>query len=394
MGNKGIKNNSLNQSLKKTKGGSIFLLPAKKVVLDFFLYFCINTVLIYTLLFFIPDASVAVIGTFFVGIIAWRGGVFAGFIGTIVMLLSNTISINIKPHNTIEQASYFDGRMPAFVMGFVQCIISGLIIGYISTLVHKLRDEITLREKVQLELEQKIAELNVFGRTVAHDLENPLGVINGSIGALLKEFSESNNEKVKKRLVFIRDSTKHMINIIKSILILAGIKKIDKNQYGMFSMSTCIKDALERMAYNIETNDVHLLKANNWPSIHGYAPWITEVWVNYVNNAIKYGHNSTKNNQRIVELGFDQPGTFSQSHNGHYRFWVKDNGKGIEKEKIDVLFKEFARLHSTKYEGHGLGLSIVKNVVEKCGGTVGVESEIGEGSLFFFTLPAQTASES
>jgi signal transduction histidine kinase len=71
---------------------------------------------------------------------------------------------------------------------------------------------------------------------------------------------------------------------------------------------------------------------------------------------------------------------------GYIRFWVKDNGEGIEPEKISTLFKEFTRLHSAG-EGHGLGLSIVKSIVDKFRGSVGVESDVGNGSLFYFTLP-------
>lgn len=232
-----------------------------------------------------------------------------------------------------------------------------------------------------------MAELNAFGRTVAHDLKNPLTVINVSIYALLKEFAKSDNENAKKKLAFINDGTKHMINIIESILILAGIKKIDSRQYKSFHISQCIDEALERMEYNIEANHVEIIKPNNWPAVMGYAPWITEVWVNYINNAIKYGGNPAKHSRKIIELGFDLPGQYQPTCNNQYRFWVRDNGEGIAKEKQSVLFKEFARLHSTEHEGHGLGLSIVKKIVDKFDGSVGVDSEVGQGSCFYFTLP-------
>ena len=70
------------------------------------------------------------------------------------------------------------------------------------------------------------------------------------------------------------------------------------------------------------------------------------------------------------------------------RFWVRDNGPGLTPEEQARLFAPFERLHRGRAEGHGLGLSIVRRIVEKLGGQAGVESEPGQGSLFFFTLPA------
>jgi two-component system sensor histidine kinase/response regulator len=150
-----------------------------------------------------------------------------------------------------------------------------------------------------------------------------------------------------------------------------------------------VDEALKRLEYNIETHGVQVSKPDNWPSVFGYAPWITEVWVNYVNNAIKYGGNQTLQVKPIVELGYDKPKICQSTNSEHIRFWVKDNGIGIAKENAGTLFQEFTRLQSTEHEGHGLGLSIVKLVIDKFGGAVGVESEVGKGSLFYFTLPVK-----
>jgi signal transduction histidine kinase len=71
------------------------------------------------------------------------------------------------------------------------------------------------------------------------------------------------------------------------------------------------------------------------------------------------------------------------------RFWVRDNGFGLTPEEQERLFTPFERLHQVRAEGHGLGLSIVQRIVEKLGGQVGVESTVGQGSVFFFTLPSK-----
>ena len=66
---------------------------------------------------------------------------------------------------------------------------------------------------------------------------------------------------------------------------------------------------------------------------------------------------------------------------------MRDNGNGLTKEQIDLLFTNFTRLHEFRAQGNGLGLSIVKRIIDKLGGEAGVESEIGKGSLFYFTIP-------
>jgi signal transduction histidine kinase len=112
----------------------------------------------------------------------------------------------------------------------------------------------------------------------------------------------------------------------------------------------------------------------------GYGPWVEEVWANYVSNAIKYGGTPPR-----VEVGA------TSLPDGMVRFWVRDNGPGIAPENQARLFAEFERLQ-TKAEGHGLGLSIVKRIVQRLGGQVGVESQAGQGSTFSFTLPSEELS--
>jgi two-component system sensor histidine kinase/response regulator len=110
----------------------------------------------------------------------------------------------------------------------------------------------------------------------------------------------------------------------------------------------------------------------------GYAPWVEEVWVNYISNALKYG--GTPSAAPRVELGAETQG------DGMVRFWVRDHGPGIAPEAQLRLFTPFTRLDHVRAGGHGLGLSIVRRIVEKLGGQVSVASQVGEGSTFSFTL--------
>jgi signal transduction histidine kinase len=115
------------------------------------------------------------------------------------------------------------------------------------------------------------------------------------------------------------------------------------------------------------------------------------VWANYISNALKYGGTPPR-----IELGYTlldprnakpDPASSIQLPASSIQFWVQDNGPGLTEVQQGRLFTQFTRLHQVRAEGHGLGLSIVQRIVTKLGGDVGVESEVGQGSRFWFTLP-------
>jgi signal transduction histidine kinase len=171
-----------------------------------------------------------------------------------------------------------------------------------------------------------------------------------------------------------------MLNVIDELLLLAEIRK-GQAQTRPLDMAVIVDAALERLAAMVERSQAEIVLPETWPVALGYGPWVEEVWVNYLSNAIKYGGEPPR-----VELGSDlsQDGGLPE---GKARFWVRDNGSGLAKQEQDRLFVPFTRLAQARAQGHGLGLSIVRRIVEKLGGEVGVQSELGEGSLFYFALP-------
>jgi signal transduction histidine kinase len=142
-------------------------------------------------------------------------------------------------------------------------------------------------------------------------------------------------------------------------------------------MGALVEETVQRLHNLIAEYQAEIIVAKEWPTAIGHAPWVAEIWVNYLSNAIKYGGRPPR-----AELGADQ------SPDGGVRFWVRDNGKGLTAEEQQRLFTPFTQLHHSQAVGHGLGLSIVQRIAAKLGGAVGVESAPGKGSLFWFTLPA------
>jgi signal transduction histidine kinase len=169
-------------------------------------------------------------------------------------------------------------------------------------------------------------------------------------------------------------------SIIDELFLLATIQKATDLPRELLDMNGIISAAQRRLMYMIRESDAEILMPDAWPPAEGYAPWVEEVWMNYLSNALKYGGRPPH-----IELGATAQGNM-------VRFWVRDNGQGIPHEEQDQLFTQFTRLGDTHVEGHGLGLSIVKRIVDKLGGEVGVESTVGQGSTFCFTLPAADLS--
>lgn len=219
-------------------------------------------------------------------------------------------------------------------------------------------------------------ELNAFAHTVAHDLKNPLASIMLTTDVTERYLTQGMADRAIQTLAAMRQGVHKLDNIIDELLLLASVRKetVTKTPLAMGRIVTQALLRLQRMSEQFEAA-VELPDA--WPVALGYAPWIEEVWMNYFSNGIKYGG---KPPSLVVGA--------NALDDGRICFWVMDNGPGIELAKLENLFVEFTRLEQTRAQGHGLGLSIVKRIVEKLDGEVGVESTLGEGSRFFFILPA------
>jgi signal transduction histidine kinase len=248
--------------------------------------------------------------------------------------------------------------------------------------------EETLR-RYTVELETRNEELDAFAHTVAHDLKNPLALIVGYAEALDGALLEG--EQMSYHLRMIARNGHKMSSIIDELLLLASMRKLGGVELGPLDMAGVVDEACLRLVYMIEEHKAEIVLPDEWPVPWGYGPWVEEVWANYMSNALKYGGQPPR-----VELGADLlpsvPSDDGEEEKGRMgRFWIRDNGRGLTPEEQARLFTPFTRLDQVSAKGHGLGLSIVRRIVEKMGGQVGVESRVGEGSTFSFTLPLAPA---
>lgn len=234
------------------------------------------------------------------------------------------------------------------------------------------------------ELAEQNAELDAFAHTVAHDLKGPVTVIVGYAEILVQDRETLSHKQVTEFLRLIARTGQKLGRIIEELMLLSGVRK-QEVVLEPLDMDRIVEESIARLQPLIQEEKVQVtssINEANWTRALGYAPWIEEVWVNYISNAIKYGGRPP-----VIELGAERLVDQSTDQPAMARFWVRDNGLGLSAEAQQVLFAPFTRLEQARAGGHGLGLSIVRRIVEKLGGEVGVESEVGQGSRFFFTLP-------
>ncbi len=246
-------------------------------------------------------------------------------------------------------------------------------------LAERLRAEKALQDHVR-QLESRNRELDAFARTVAHDLKDPLNLIVGFAELVAEEADLP--EALQGYQQNIIDTGLRMTEITRELLLLARLRDSEVTLHPV-DMALVVARGCDRLARMIEERNAELVVTDEWPRALGYGPWLEEVWVNYLSNALKYGGDPPR-----IELGA------TLQEDGYVRFWVRDNGPGLSEDERGVVFTEFTRLDPLDHldqniaKGHGLGLSIAQRIMDKLGGRLGVESEPGQGSVFYFLLPA------
>ncbi len=260
----------------------------------------------------------------------------------------------------------------------------GRIFGSMSAMVISLRDvphiisvtrDISERKRFEETLRAKNAELERFAYTVSHDLKSPLVTIKAFLGFLEKDTRAKNAAAVAKDLGYIHGSADRMSVLLDELLELSRVGHM-KNPSVEAPLGEVVKDALELVAGQIAERGVEIVVTGEPFMIHGDRARMVEVFQNLVDNAVKF-----MGDQRAprVEIGVERAG-------GETVFFVRDNGLGIDPRHQSKLFGLFEKLN-VGTNGTGIGLALVKRIVEVHGGRIWLESAgAGMGSTFRFTL--------
>jgi len=237
----------------------------------------------------------------------------------------------------------------------------------------------TEREKLINELEEKNSELERFTYTVSHDLKSPLITIKGFLGFLEQDAANGNIVRLKADTQRIADATDKMQTLLNELLELSRIGRLT-NPYQFVPFEELVREAMEIVYGQLHEKNIEVHVDENLPTIFGDRQRLIEVLQNLLDNAAKFMGNAA---HPRIEIGVNG------MEDGKPIFFVKDNGVGVDPIHHDRIFGLFNKLDAAS-EGTGIGLTLVKRIVEVHHGRIWVQSEAGEGATFFFTLPTKS----
>lgn len=242
-----------------------------------------------------------------------------------------------------------------------------------------LQNELNQKKSFINELESKNAELERFTYTVSHDLKSPLVTITGFLGFLERDAVAGNIEKVKSSSRRISSAAKKMEQLLSDLLELSRIGRL-MNPAENLPFAEIVAEALERVRGRMEANQVRVTVQGDLPVVHGDRVRLVEVVQNLLDNAAKFSGGRSDAQVEVGLAGTDE-----------YHLpilFVCDNGIGIAPQYHERIFGLFNKLNPD-IEGTGIGLTLVKRIIEVHGGRIWVESEPDKGTSFYFTLPPQ-----
>lgn len=236
--------------------------------------------------------------------------------------------------------------------------------------------EESLREKTR-NLERSNEKLEEFSHVVSHDLKEPLRTVETFSGFLLEDYEGKLDEEGVDYLNTLKRTSSRMRQLINDLLSLASIH-MDTKSFERINTQRMLEDIREDL--EIRLRGVNLQVADNLPPVRGSRVRIGELFSNLIINGIKYNDKALP----TIRVGWQND---ARSNSNSATFFVEDNGIGIESRYQERVFGIFEKLNPREdYEGTGAGLAICKRIVEEHGGTIWVESEVGKGSTFYFTI--------
>ncbi len=238
-----------------------------------------------------------------------------------------------------------------------------------------LHAQIAERDRKIADLEARNAELERYAYTVSHDLKTPLVTIKGFISFLYRDVRAGDHERVKHDLGRISYAADRMQRLLDDLLELARVGRVG-NKPRQIPLAEVLDEALEQVADAIEEREAEILIAPALPEVYGDRSLIVDVFAQLLDNAVKHAGEQPA---PCIEIG-------TRRGSREPVLFVRDNGPGIHPQYHDKVFGLFERLEPEASEGTGIGLTLVKRIIEFHGGKIWVESS-GRGSTMCFTLP-------
>lgn len=235
-----------------------------------------------------------------------------------------------------------------------------------------------LRERA-VELARSNAELERFAEITSHDLQEPLRTITSYLQLLQRRYGEQFDADARQFIDFAANATQVMQQLIRDLLSLARITARGR-PFAPVELGPLVDDVIATLSASITEAEASV-RRGDLPTVVGDRSQLRQVFQNLLSNAVKFRRAGIP---PAISIGADKAGA-------EWRCAVIDNGIGIEARYRERIFDLFQRLHTTdEYPGTGIGLAMCHKIVDRHGGRIGVDSEPGQGSTFWFTLPARS----
>jgi PAS domain S-box-containing protein len=254
--------------------------------------------------------------------------------------------------------------------------------GELSGVVFAFEDTTELKEAIE-NLERSNDRLRQFVYAASHDLQEPLRMVSSYLQLLENRYEDDLDEDAREFIDFAVDGADRMRQMVEDLLEYSRLERRDPN-FERIDCDAVVQRVQADLQVQIEEAGAEIV-TDPLPTVRGDEQQVEQLFRNLVSNALKYNDGEPPR----VEIAAHQ-------RNDHWEFSIADNGIGIEPEHTDQVFEVFNRLHgdTEAYSGTGIGLSLCQEIVERHGGRIWVDSEPGEGSTFYFTLPAIRHPES
>lgn len=236
----------------------------------------------------------------------------------------------------------------------------------------KAESEIAAQNK-KLQLQNK--ELEQFTYLASHDLQEPLRTLISFSGLIKEEYSGKIDEEFNQYIDFIYQSATRMQDLVKGLMDYSRIGK--EKELTLIDCNKVLQEVLSDMSMVIKDKNAHII-VNKLPTIYAYPTELRLILQNLISNSLKFtkAGSTPEINISATEI------------NDKWLFSIKDNGIGIDEKNLGKIFNIFKRLHNrNEYEGTGIGLSHCEKIIDLHGGKIWVDSKLGEGSNFNFTIP-------
>lgn len=263
--------------------------------------------------------------------------------------------------------------------------VSGITIRVLNQNKEVIREnekQLAATQRLNQQLEDRNNDLEQFTYISSHDLKEPLRSITSFSSLLQKRLSNQNDGTAQEYLKYIKENATHMNELVNSIANYMNIAASnDKKQ--RVDLNPIIHNAINNISFQIQSKNA-IIEYATLPKMSVNKQQVQLLFQHLIENAIKYNNHERP---KVIIV--------NENLENHIQFSIQDNGIGISSEYAEQIFTPFKKLHhKTKYYGSGIGLAICKKIVGQHNGRIWVQSELGKGSTFYFTLPKESISQS